>query len=879
MRAIPPIVLMLLLSMQPLTAPAWGAVPIPPVLISEVHPWPVIDPAGEFVELHVPKEASGILDLRGWTLTDNDGGPELVFGRVTLEPGAYLVIWNSRRPSGQQGLTCGKRAPTWNNEGDDVTLVDPGGQVRARVIYGSGSGIDHPSNGSVGPDLPAPGKGMSIAIDPRTGRYTEAPPSLGGPSTASSDGGAPGSLANVEPGPSANSTDETRSDLGQTRSSSESVSKGPTVVIQGVHPGGDCRWEHVVLSNEGDADADISGWTLEDGEGSWWLPANTSIPRGEDIHVGTNGTAHDILWGFPLHAVVEVEGAFALADGGDDLVVRNARGEVVDQIWYGEVSGEPPEGWSGGPVDTPRTMPWGRLLLRQPVADTDAADDWAWWQEPRCGWLDPVPHGPWPAARAGCFVTPEEGLAVLAGVLSSAEERIDASLYRLTSTDLTSCLAERARAGVSVRLLVEGGPVGRSESEREREEGMLAAIVEAGAEVHLTYPLEVGVRHQPYAYDHAKYCVVDDDLAVVTTENWVTSAFPAATLGSFPGSRGWGAVIESRGLGEALIEVLDHDLRLCAEPWSPAGIPAAQLPDIDPSPPPLELFETAGVELLVGPEGLGDGLSRVCDFIGSAERSLDVQLASLEVTWGDHPSPLAGALIAAASNGVRVRVLLDPGFDASGELSARELLSLAAGAGAMGLRVAVASDIEGVSRIHVKGALADGARVLMGSMNWVRASVARSREVDVVLDSPEAVAPLSRAFEADWCASLVRAPTASPPGILDGLLSGWNPSSEDDLPPGPPQEPEPAGGFNWMAIVRVVLVVGGGLLLWEIEVRYHPLLRARTLAIRGLRRLRDRLTIVRSGPRVRGEAPRAPPSQAPPEPPLEFPQGWPGGAR
>ena len=59
----------------------------------------------------------------------------------------------------------------------------------------------------------------------------------------------------------------------------------------------------------------------------------------------------------------------------------------------------------------------------------------------------------------------------------------------------------------------------------------------------------------------------------------------------------------------------------------------------------------------------------------------------------------------------------------------------------------------GVSYIHNKGAIIDGQRVLVSSINWNQNSVEKNREVAVILDSSEIGSHYRTLFDADWAAS------------------------------------------------------------------------------------------------------------------------------
>ncbi|UCC93665.1 MAG: lamin tail domain-containing protein, partial [Thermoplasmata archaeon] len=544
------------------------------------------------------------------------------------------------------------------------------------------------------------------------------------------------------------------------------------VLIYGVHPGGACDWEHVLIGNPGDAPVDVSGWFLSDDEGFMTIPEGTLLSPGERVWVGVNSTAFRVLWGRDLDVIGDRVGGFGLADRGDGLLLMDGDAEVVDQVAYGSPGGDAPEGWSGRPVRTSTTMPWGRLLLRSAGGDTDTAADWDDLREPRCGWdlEGRAPNAV--SANATCFVTPEEGWRVMAGTIMAARSDLAIALYDLTSMDLTSLVARKAREGVRTRLLLEASPVGLTEDERERRKALLSTLEADGVEVWLTRSTVKGESHRPYRYHHEKYCVIDGRRVVITTENWCISSFPQRPLAEH-GSRGWGALVRSQTLARDLLDVFERDLVVSAHPFEPTDGYPLDLPSLPapahakPTPLPCEAM------IMVGPEAWGHDLEGLLGLLDGARKSMLLELAYLDVWWGETLSPVVERLLLAASRGVDVRLLLDPGQDGDGRSTLEEVHVLAASRGVTNLRGVVAKDITGVGRVHAKGLVIDGETSVLGSLNWAWSSMARNREVLVVIQGPDAVRVLADAFWSDWNASIAGVPPAPPRHMLLEAALRW----------------------------------------------------------------------------------------------------------
>ena len=646
--------------------------------------------------------------------------------------------------------------------------------------------------------------------------------------------------------------------------SAEEGGPPPIVLIGGVHPGGASDGEHVLLVSLAHVTMDISGWSLDDGEGTWSMPEGSAILPGQLLGVGINSTAYQILWGKPLDITCVRTGSFCLADRGDSLVLRETGGEVVDQLVYGATEDEPPPDWQGGPIPTPASMPWGRLLLRNGTEDTNTSTDWKGWTEPRCGWRQsPTDAGPF-KANASCFVTPGQGWEMLSWAIASARSDLSIALYDLTSTDLGAAIADAAKRGVNTRLLIEGSPVGMSEGEMEWRTSILHALVTAGVEVWVTSPTVKGETHRPYRFHHEKYCIVDGKLSVVTTENWCKGSFPREGTYVF-GSRGWGAIIESKEVAMDLTDTFEHDLELGAEPLGPpedgglslgrSWVPSRNAPTMHP----------CNARLLVGPEDWGPDLESLRRIIGGAEESILLELAYLDVWWGDQVSPLVEELLRTAAEGVEVRLVLDHGFEGEGREALEELHGLAAQRGVIDLRGVIASNLSDATRVHTKGAVIDGRTAILGSLNWAWSSVARNREVVIVIDSENAVRVLAETFEDDWNASVDGVGPSPPWGLVIEMVSRWQGRSfpHHTLEPfGRESEGAeriaPDGKLTWMSLVRVVVALMVFTSAWLLERMFG-------FRVRTSMWLVDRLTALKG--RVVSPSPRPPPGEEAPDGP------------
>jgi phosphatidylserine/phosphatidylglycerophosphate/cardiolipin synthase-like enzyme len=252
--------------------------------------------------------------------------------------------------------------------------------------------------------------------------------------------------------------------------------------------------------------------------------------------------------------------------------------------------------------------------------------------------------------------------------------------------------------------------------DNERVEAALAAAVDRGVSVRVLLDrqrwraaekvaelvaagIDCRLSSERFVYTHQKTIVVDHRRALVASANLDTH--------SFDDERNYGVLTTDWQDIEDLGVLFEAD-------WS--GTRAAD----------------ACTRLVVSPENAPD---RVLALLRSANTSIDVEAMYVS------DSRVLDELIFAHQRGVGVRVLLNhPSFGVGDPADARRLAEA-------GIDVRHSVDLF----IHAKLLVVDGRRALVGSQNFSWNSLERNREVAVVVDAPERLAPI---FAADFGAGL-----------------------------------------------------------------------------------------------------------------------------
>ena len=511
--------------------------------------------------------------------------------------------------------------------------------------------------------------------------------------------------------------------------------------------------EYVAISNPCARSINLEGWSLTDNEGKIIFPPSRIAP-GETLYVTKNASAFveqrcsvtsspEFEYGTDSDpGVVNMQQAgkaFALRNSGDETILQDGRGKVVDTVIYGDSSYKG-VGWHGMPMKKPRE---GMILKRKGNVDTDTADDWV------ILFRGASYHAPETFSASGivtAFVSPDCSFAILQQEIATAAASLCINLYEFTSPDLQELVFDALNRGVEVQLLLDGSPVGGISDD---ELCIAAEIQERGGEVRFS--------DDPFI-NHAKYVIIDDRKTVLMSENWKRTGVPFDN--SF-GNRGWGILIHDTEIARYFKAVFAEDFQRANEYATDAELRGCSVTRKVLQGRYVPIFEPLAVncDFTVIPVLAPD--SALCDktilgMISSAQECVYVQQFSARRVWGEDVSPYIAAIIAAARRGCAVKVLLDSKY-LEGENNNDELVSwLNERASAENLSLeARLADLGslGLAKVHNKGLIVDGEKVLICSLNWNANSV-YNREAGVIVENADIAGYYEQVFFHDWDASV-----------------------------------------------------------------------------------------------------------------------------
>jgi phosphatidylserine/phosphatidylglycerophosphate/cardiolipin synthase-like enzyme len=563
------------------------------------------------------------------------------------------------------------------------------------------------------------------------------------------------------------------------------------------------------IYNPSRASIPLAGWRVSDGTREAVFPDGTILGPGASLWCARDASAFRMVFGHPADCEYAADsdpwvpnlsgGALRFANTGGRILLEGPDGGYLDELVY--EGGAPAGDWQGPEVQpyrpTTAFAAEGQILYRKlrhqnglPYPDTDTRADWA--ADP-----DDVHEGRralfpgWDLerlftpvtcvadSRLEVIVAPDHSHAALQALLSSAQSSIRFEGYSFESPSLAETIAARAAAGVRVEIMLEGAPPG---GVTDAQRWAVQRIATAGGQVYYLRNDAATQIRKRYAYQHGKFWVLDDRLALIGSENPSPESFPAddKTDGTL-GRRGVMLATDAPCVVDALREVMALDVAPAEHrdvwAWDAAdpalgAAPPGYTPPVEANgtfypvlkPAPLVEDGAFTFQVLHAPEHpmrTGDGLLGLLARAGAGDTVLIEQLDE-PLYWGSSdsdviadPNPRLEAYLAAARRGARVRVLLDSFFDDLGSprsnLRTAEYLNAMARAEGLDLEARRANPTGvGLHNKMVLAGIGGQGWVMAGSLNGGEVSAKLNREMNLLVSSDAAYDYLADIFWHDW---------------------------------------------------------------------------------------------------------------------------------
>ena len=539
--------------------------------------------------------------------------------------------------------------------------------------------------------------------------------------------------------------------------------------------------EAVRLTNVGSETVMLDGaWTLSAPYGTSvrtarFPAAGVLLRPGGEMWIGRDAAAFERQFGMSATLLLGAMTGGSVTYGNSGGWVKLERnGAVVDAVVYGNGVWPGGSGWNGSAVQpyvvSGEISAVGQVLERRTGnADTDGAEDW------RNGAGQPAYPG-WELARfegglraSGALtvaLAPDGSYELVAEALRGARRSVELETYTLDHVGLGELLAERAGAGVVVRVLADGSPVGGLGEETLWICERIAAAGGGNGSGCWFMRTNAGVKAvKRYRNLHAKFAVIDGERVVLGSENFGKRGMPDDDKADgTAGHRGVVSVVESVEAAAWVRGVFESDMGgagvtgWCAAgcEYGPPGAgyePVRESGGVSYTVRAPARVAAAGVEMVLAtsPEGHMSVAGGVLEWIGRAGAGDEILVEQLNepLTWANRENARLLALIMAAERGAEVKILLDGGYDADGRNAATA--AVLNELGVPGLRAAVANPTGlGIHNKMMLLRVGEELVVHFGSWNGSETSALLNREMSVTARSAGLHEFLRAVFLTDW---------------------------------------------------------------------------------------------------------------------------------
>ncbi|MBI2267332.1 MAG: phosphatidylserine/phosphatidylglycerophosphate/cardiolipin synthase family protein, partial [Armatimonadetes bacterium] len=321
------------------------------------------------------------------------------------------------------------------------------------------------------------------------------------------------------------------------------------------------------------------------------------------------------------------------------------------------------------------------------------------------------------SASTGNQVTPliggEQIFSAAEKAMKGAEKTIQLQMYRLGYDKVIDVLADQAKSGVKVQVLLDPTP-GYDAEDIEDQKRIRNYLKASGVEL-LTYP--PGDKDK---IDHVKLLIIDGRTALIGGMNWDKHS---------PKNQDADILIEGPAVGD-LGKIFKDD-------WKISG---GKVQGMATAPPPEQPEGDARIRVIETDNGVQDIRKAMVENIEKAKKSIKIEafvLCDKQVVQG---------LIDAHNRGVDVKVILDPNKPVFYPNLKTEKILQEAGIEVRWLNVNAGTQ----EKLHAKIATFDDETTIIGSCNFSYQGLTVNHEADVEVISKSLGTAFENMFQDHW---------------------------------------------------------------------------------------------------------------------------------
>ncbi|MEM0466727.1 MAG: phospholipase D-like domain-containing protein [Candidatus Thermoplasmatota archaeon] len=529
--------------------------------------------------------------------------------------------------------------------------------------------------------------------------------------------------------------------------------------------------EFITIYNPTEKLIDISGWYITNNpqkpyqkQTKIFFPNRTILFSQSKLLITQNATdylfetglqpdfeyLHDSIFNIPNMIAPK---AFSISNIGEALALKDPWNHTIDLIIYGK-SNLTLVGWSGPPINASGA---GVILKRNfknnRPCDTNTSIDWIHPRRYGIGQSDFPLVSYNVSASVTTFVSPDCSYFAVCNELRNATKSIVLNMYEFTNPSLGDELLAALQRNISVRIFMEGSPVGGIDNQQKI---ILQKLHDLGAEIRFIVSDPKNNVYARYPYNHAKYCIIDDQSVIVQSCNYVKTGVPCNP--SF-GNREWGIIMRNTTIANSFNSVFNDD-------WNPQRCDSYTFEamnfsislddtDLDTSIPtgrytprfsPKTYITHCTITPIFSPDTSEQAIYHLID---SAQQTIYIEQLYIYKDWEATINPFVQKLIQKAQEGVDVKILLNfnPKYDSgnSQQMKVKSYIEQ------FGIQVRFFYTNWSIfTNIHNKGVIVDNTSVLISSINWNENSVRKNREAGVIVENQDIATYYAEVLFYDW---------------------------------------------------------------------------------------------------------------------------------
>ena len=351
------------------------------------------------------------------------------------------------------------------------------------------------------------------------------------------------------------------------------------------------------------------------------------------------------------------------------------------------------------------------------------------------------------------FAGPDSAYEIVLGSIRNAQTSFYLEVYTLSSEPLVNALINAHNRGVTVIVQLSDDRVNSFEDAYTEEAAW--RLDNEGIDVYWT-------SGTAFVFTHAKFWIVDSQIAYVYSGNWAPSSIPQDST-SYT-NREMGLIFNDASIATYFENVFFDDglIATLYTPSSHGGVLQANETGGSYSPiaTPSSFVEYAEVTPIFAPDNSFELLSSL---IQNATTSIDLELQYIKLNCD-----LLDEVLDAALRGVAIRVII-PEPSSANENVTEVLIN----------NGAQVKFFKGLGHDHNKYVSVDNEFVQVSSINWSNNSVENNREAGAIVKSANVASYFKAIFDHDWAngetptgfAQPVALVSPKPGGIAEGTFN------------------------------------------------------------------------------------------------------------